>query len=191
MAQSQAHAPLLTALGSWDFKGDTGRVLDLGCGNGLLLEKVTLRYPALEPCGVEMDKERFFSAYEKLGDLGQIACGDLGDTSLWDADMYDLVLLYPGRLTELSDEVKVRAREHLLTHSKAILLYAYSDNFGQQPFSEMVAELDLPSEWKQWPIEAQPVAIAMLVTREGIVEQGEEDENINERTVVSACTSVG
>lgn len=109
-----AHDTLLSVL-----PPETGFLLDLGCGNGRLLERA--QELGWTVTGVENDNARAGSA--KI----PVRRGDLLDVSLWKGD-FDVIAFMPGRLLEeqtLWDRDLVRSA--LKSQAKAVLLYAYGD----------------------------------------------------------------
>jgi SAM-dependent methyltransferase len=114
-----------------------GSVLDLGCGNGALLDRFGRRYPGAKLIGVEKDADR---ARRKVG-RARIEVGDLLE---WDGDDVDLALLMPGRLLEVGEEKRVRLLRWLHAHAGAILAYAYGDWLERcGSFSELLAAAGL------------------------------------------------
>ena len=80
-----------------------GAVLDLGCGNGALLERLCERCPGITPVGLERDPERAAHAPElSPGLAGAVVVGDLLQTeAIWqEGRRYAMPLLMPGRLVE-------------------------------------------------------------------------------------------
>jgi SAM-dependent methyltransferase len=125
-AMEQSHDALLTALKSL---APPKNVLDLGCGNGLLLEKICRLFPGAVPHGVELDTTRAMRAYDLLQGLGGFVYpGSLYDLSLWDKS-YDLNVFMPGRIApaEIKDETKVKAIVEQLRKIPIHLMYDYGD----------------------------------------------------------------
>jgi hypothetical protein len=128
-AMCEAHAPILLtaahALGS-----EVSRVLDLGCGNGALLEEIGALCPNMVPHGVERDAEPIDHARFLRPDLARsILHGDLFEAeALWaDGQRYSLALLMPGRLLEAEPEQASRLRARLADQCDHVLVYAYGD----------------------------------------------------------------
>jgi len=163
-AMDAAHDVLLAALSAGRFQ--PGVVYDPGCGNGLLLEKICAMHPQLTPAGVDADRLRALAAKRRLSQ-GDFSFGDLHDPKVRPGGPFELVVLYPGRLTEESDlSRRAATREHLL-NAKWILCYAYSDNL-QRPLVELMQEAGIPVEIGKTHT-STPTAEAMLVE---LVEEG-------------------
>jgi SAM-dependent methyltransferase len=125
----QAHDVLLEALEGTEL--DPGSdVLDLGCGNGLLVEKVVTRYVGVTPHGVELNTERAKAAYDRLPG-GFVFLGDIRDLGLWDQE-YDLIIFMPGRLKEMSEDDRLKVMQQLIKAPR-ILLYTYQDHHVEFP----------------------------------------------------------
>jgi Methyltransferase small domain len=102
-----------------------GQVLDLGCGNGALAQRIAQAAGDVTALGVEQDPVRAASARRRLGG----AAVELGPISgAWPGTPpYALVLLMPGRLTEATPEEAAALRSRLEREAEAVLLYAYDD----------------------------------------------------------------
>jgi len=123
-------------------------------------------HPQLTPAGVDADRLRALAAKRRLSQ-GDFSFGDLHDPKVRPGGPFELVVLYPGRLTEETDlSRRAATREHLL-HAKWILCYAYSDNL-QRPLTELMQEAGIPVEIGKTHT-STPTAEAMLVE---LVEEG-------------------
>jgi hypothetical protein len=128
-AMDAAHAPLLAAANRL-LAEQPGPVLDLGCGNGVLLEKLLAANPAIVPFGIDVDPSRVAHARELLPQWAEnFAAGNLFDTeSVWtDGRRYALALLMPGRLLEVAPTQAARLRARLAQQCDRVLIYAYGD----------------------------------------------------------------
>ena len=176
-AMDAAHDVLLQVLkNNFTWGNCCGAVLDLGCGNGVLLDKICSEYSGMTPHGVEILKDRFFSAYSFLSDTGEIAMGSISNFDLWSKDKYDLVVLMPRRLKELGSDGKA-VREKLLQVTGAFLLYGYGDDIGVRRDAEgkieekggldhLIKHLDLNvDEWNFSEVVETDAASALLATR--------------------------
>ena len=162
-----AHDVLLQVLKNhFEWANSSGAVLDLGCGNGVLLDKICSEYEGLIPHGVEVEKDRFFSAYSLLSDTGEIAMGSISNLDLWSEDKYDLVVLMPRRIEELGSE-GIGVREKLLQVTDTFLLYGYGDDITKDGgLDNLNKHLDLPvDEWKFLEVIKTDAASALLAVR--------------------------
>jgi hypothetical protein len=108
---------------------DGRNVLDLGCGNGVLLKKIRSGANVV-PFGIEVAAERAEHASGVLGELaGNIVCGDMfNDERIWqDGRRYSLAIVMPGRLLEANPEQAMTLRGRLLAQCDRILVYAYGE----------------------------------------------------------------
>ena len=92
------------------------RVMDLGCGNGVLARRIASESWA---GGVEADPARAKRAEARLD---HVLVSDL--TSNWVEYQPDLVLLMPGRIIESDDPEAIRAQVRRVPR---VLVYAYGD----------------------------------------------------------------
>ena len=135
-AMNEAHAPiveLVTAV----FPQQPARILDLGCGNGALLQAICKENSLIEPFGLDAIKNRVDHAKQLLPEFGSnFVVADMFAESGWldndhfgklRADYFNLVLLMPGRLIEASPEQAETLKLNLKKFSQRILVYAYGD----------------------------------------------------------------
>jgi len=124
----QAHAPIVE-LAVQALGGQGGRVLDLGCGNGVLLGTIRARVgDSLIPYGIDREPlhihhaRQLFPAFAdnfRLGDLS-------GDDDLWrSAGPFRLIIVGVTRLLEIPPDHAARLRTHLREQSQHLLVYAY------------------------------------------------------------------
>jgi len=126
--QDAAHAVILQAVSKVMASKPIGKVLDLGCGNGRLLQKILSLAPWLVPCGVEQDRSRFEKASERLKAYSpHLYYGDINDHSVgkapyWDAP-YCLALVSVNRIreTEQADQLLT----NLANACDSIIFYSY------------------------------------------------------------------
>jgi SAM-dependent methyltransferase len=122
------HRPLvLMALSA--LAGCRGNVLDLGCGNGALIEKICSANAALIPFGIEIKRERLAHASELLPQFSEnFIPGDFFNLGLWDSrKRYVLAILMIGRLLEVPRERSNGFIAALKKCCDQILVYVYPD----------------------------------------------------------------
>lgn len=128
-AMESAHRPILDlALATMGTTG--GTVVDLGCGNGALLQKLCDANAKIIPYGIEVEHDRFSHIATLLPQFAEnFVCGNLfTKKSLWQSGkQYDLALLMPGRLLEMDLQQANWLKQRLRQHCKQILIYAYGD----------------------------------------------------------------
>jgi hypothetical protein len=129
-AMLDAHDVLMSvAPGSSDLS--IRAVLDLGCGNGVLLQRAAMRWPGVQLNGVELAPDRWRSAESRIP--GDVRPGNIADLSLW-PDVYDLAFFMPGRLNEMSTTQQNAVLDQL-GKVPQVVLYAYGDQVGKADFS--------------------------------------------------------
>ena len=127
MAMDEAHKPIVDLAHA--SIGETGTVLDLGCGNGALLKKICGPRPSLIPFGVDVDETKLDHARQVLPAFAAnfIAGSMFHGIPLDDDTVYSLVLLMPGRLLEADDASARQLRSWLVGHFHHLLIYAYGE----------------------------------------------------------------
>ncbi len=120
---------------------DAGFVLDLGCGNGLLLERLTKKYAFLQAVGVELDGGRASRARIRHG--GGIYQVDVTDVSAYLGN-YQLVFLSLNRLKELDHAAGYLLLRRLSQHTQYLFLYSY-DKWSDQHDNLISEHYDLVS----------------------------------------------
>jgi SAM-dependent methyltransferase len=110
-----------------------GAVLDLGCGNGALLAKITRSAPDLVPFGIDIDPMRIAHARELQPEFADnFVAGDLFEETPWrDGRRYALAIVMPGRFLEVDPGRAERLRARLRQHCDRVLVYAYGDWLGE------------------------------------------------------------
>ena len=129
VAMREAHRPIVE-LARTVLDGTGGDVLDLGCGNGALLEELVAASPGVVPFGVDLDARRIHHAqllHPHVADHFQV--GDLLDDQVLGpaTRRFALVLLMPGRLLEASPAAADALRRRLRAGGHRLLVYAYAD----------------------------------------------------------------
>ncbi|WP_437733299.1 class I SAM-dependent methyltransferase [Sorangium sp. So ce1335] len=120
------HARIVSFLEPLLSQGAT--VLDLGCGNGELLRKITECEATVTPFGVDLGPEKIDRAKETFpGRRGNFVAADLFCYPALEARAFDVVLLMPGRLLDVSTQVAAGFRDWLEGHCTDLILYAYDD----------------------------------------------------------------
>jgi hypothetical protein len=137
------HAPIV-ALAREALAGVDGAVLDLGCGNGALLEKVGRGRDGLVPHGIERRAEALAHVREILPrHADRFVRASLYDPAIWSSGRrYALAILMVGRLLE-GDRGRAEAlRAAVLAACDRVLLYAYQ-GFSREPLEELAARAGL------------------------------------------------
>jgi hypothetical protein len=125
----EAHRPIID-IARRILAGQSGAVLDLGCGNGALVHTICANVPGLVPYGVEMDSVRVRHARLLAPAFGEnIIEGNIFDAeSVWATPIgYLLAILMPGRLLEVDRERARALRKHIDRHCQYLLVYAYPE----------------------------------------------------------------
>jgi uncharacterized protein len=128
-AMDQLHRPIVD-LAREALSGMSGNVLDLGCGNGMLLKKVCEGRGDLKPHGVDCNRSALGHARQVMPEFADsFTHGDLFDVELWDRGPghYALALFMPGRLREAPPDRAKKVLDHLRSSSSRVLVYAYPD----------------------------------------------------------------
>ncbi|NEQ66796.1 MAG: hypothetical protein F6K21_15080 [Symploca sp. SIO2D2] len=128
-AMENAHKPIVE-LAANTLADCGGNVLDLGCGNGVLLKKICEANSEAIPFGIEIDSSRVKHTPLLLPEFADnFICGDMfEDDSLWsDSRRYKLAILMPGRLIEAGSERSAKLKEQLKKHCDNLLVYAYGE----------------------------------------------------------------
>ncbi len=165
-AMNEAHAVLLEATPIDELAaGDT--VLDLGCGNGRLLQRLAALVPAnLELYGIEAVADRCRRARLNGGRVLTVYQGSMFDPEIWGALAPDLVYFMPGRLleeTRLEPGVTLRG---LLRQSPRAVFYAYGDWLEKGGILELLQKVWLEEGWETvGTVDTAPNAQAILARR--------------------------
>jgi hypothetical protein len=125
----RAHVPIVGAARA-ACAGKQGGVIDLGCGNGVLVKKICELDPHLIPYGIDSIGTRVDRAKMLMPNhAGNFICGELAvETGIWRGDRsYMLALLMPGRLLEMTSGQGKQLRSYLRSKVERVLVYAYGD----------------------------------------------------------------
>lgn len=127
MAMDEAHRPIVELVHTTI--GETGTVLDLGCGNGALLKKICGPRPNLIPFGMDLDVTKLEHARLLQPAFAEnFVAGSMFDGIPLDGDtVHSVVLLMPGRLLEVDEAWAAQLRSWLQGHFQHLLVYAYGD----------------------------------------------------------------
>lgn len=121
-SESMRHAHKDIILTMKDRLPENARVLDLGCGNGMLLRRLKLYRPDIKIAGVDINKEAIGHAPFLSG---KWKAGKIQDVAMWRDFNPDAVLFMPGRLSEMTPEESTAVIAAL--HGIQIYFYQYAD----------------------------------------------------------------
>lgn len=137
-AMEASHNVILRAIDK-TFLG-VGTVLDIGCGNGLLLEKISNQFHYLSPAGVEMEEDRYKAATARLG--GRIIYGNVYSTiGFLGGILYELVLISVNRLIEVEREQAELLVKQLRDSTRYLIVYTY-DGWKQETDKLLLENFD-------------------------------------------------
>jgi 2-polyprenyl-3-methyl-5-hydroxy-6-metoxy-1,4-benzoquinol methylase len=129
LAMDRAHQPIVElAVATLSGRGDN--VLDLGCGNGALLQKILEANPDVVPFGLDFEAEPVEHARLLLPEYADnFRQGDMfqSDWPWSEGRRYALIILMPGRLLEVEPQRAAGLREQLREYCDQLLVYAYGD----------------------------------------------------------------
>lgn len=152
-AMESAHNLMLQAVDLIDLPNKN--VLDLGCGNGIFIEKLynkvidkhNDRFSAL-PCGVELAEHRIKSAMDRLH-FGKLWWADMFAVETWTEDNYGVTALMPMRLIEYRRDADVEnLKQGLAKNTQFLLLYLTSDAKEQITMAQVVERTGLDAHWE-------------------------------------------
>jgi len=146
-AMDHFHQVIIDAIGDMKYIPG-GNVLDLGCGNGVLLGRVVGDRVDLLPHGVEADRQRCMSAATTIH-WGVFTMGSIFDLNTWKEDAYSLVLLMPGRLLETTRATAEQVRKQLYDKTDLVLINLTCDWTQQYGSIENIMKVTgLDQEWE-------------------------------------------
>lgn len=146
-AMDHFHQVVLDAMGDMKYI-PAGNVLDLGCGNGVLLGRVVGDRTDLIPHGVEMDRQRCMSAATNIH-WGIFTMGSIFDLTKWNEPAYSVVLLMPGRLLETTQTTASEVRKQLYEKTDLLLINLTCDWTQQySSINNIMKVTGLDQEWE-------------------------------------------
>ena len=146
-AMDHFHEVVVEAIGNMKYV-PSGNVLDLGCGNGVLLGRVVGDRADLIPHGVEMDRQRCMSAATTIH-WGYFTLGNIFDLNTWKEDYYSMVLLMPGRLMETAKETAEAFRKQLYDKTDLLLINLTCDwTVKYKTIDNMMVLTGLDKDWE-------------------------------------------
>ncbi len=142
-AMDEAHLPILHFMKD-ALPKQKATVLDLGCGNGILLQKIAQTYPQTTPFGLDIVAENIRHAQQlQTAYATHFVCGDMFKPSIFtQLDVqFDLVALMLGRLAEVDNTAQDFLKNFLKEKARRILVYAYDDYLKTFNSLEALAKL--------------------------------------------------
>lgn len=126
-AMDEAHRPIVEL--AVKTLGESGTMLDLGCGNGALLKKIRDQRPGVIPFGMDIEPRKLAHAGELQPEFAEnFLAGSMFEGVPLDADtVYSLIILMPGRLLETDAGQAGRLRGWLRGHFEHLLVYGYGE----------------------------------------------------------------
>jgi hypothetical protein len=143
-AMHALHRPLV-ALARDELTDVAGHIIDLGCGNGALLEKICRERDRLTPHGIDVNPQAVDHTREILpGFTENFRCGDFFATDIWAAAdrSYAMAILMIGRLLEVPHADAQRLLEVLAKKAERLLMYMYP-GYSDDDFEPLVTRLGL------------------------------------------------
>jgi uncharacterized protein len=125
----RAHEPIVRLAQGVLGDRDGASVLELGCGNGLLLQEIVSGVRAV-PFGIEVDAGKARRADAALRAFGGRALADDLFTSeaIWLGQVFDLAIVSASAFLEGPANLVKQLRARLAQRSRLLLIYAYSDD---------------------------------------------------------------
>jgi hypothetical protein len=133
-----------------------GSVLDLGCGNGIFVEKLHKKINTMHndefatmPCGLEIDETRIKSAMDRIY-YGKVWWADMFAKDTWDTENYSLITFMPGRILEQSSERIEEIKwlvETLPEKTEYLLVYLTTEWKEKYSIQEVMEQCGMSSHW--------------------------------------------
>ncbi|MDA7980489.1 MAG: radical SAM protein [Pirellulales bacterium] len=129
----RAHSPLvaecLRVLSS--VRPEGGKIVDLGCGNGVLLRKIATHRADLAVAGIDLNRSSIERAIKSgNGQPKHFVSGDMFDVDMLTRRIgsnIDVCIVMLGRLSEVETEKAQRLLEWLSENVSYVLVYCYAD----------------------------------------------------------------
>jgi SAM-dependent methyltransferase len=137
----------------------TGNVLDLGCGNGVLVNKICQRNGDLIPWGVDISSPNIAHARLLTSRFSDnfVVSDIFDDCVVWTENHeFQLVILSLVRLTEVDQGRAEKLLRRIREHAKTLLVYAYD---GDGSLQELARKTGVTLSGQQL---GENVAIAQL-----------------------------
>lgn len=132
-AMDDAHSVVLAVVARTKITNE--KIIDLGCGNGILLSKIGDMFPDAQLSGVESSQARWGRAVSRLNGSVQLMNGDLHDDTYWQPP-YGLTLISVMRLLEVDVDKKDELLERIARGSEHLIIYCYEDRDLNVSWSE-------------------------------------------------------
>ncbi|MGC2697162.1 MAG: hypothetical protein WA738_15360 [Candidatus Angelobacter sp.] len=113
--------------------GHTGKILDLGCGNGCLVAAIASRFQGVTPWGVECVPDRANrgrSTLERAGGRLYVSSIFSLDQPWFNHEPYLLTMLMIGRLIEVDVQTQRTLIRDIERNTRLLLLYTYGDSLS-------------------------------------------------------------
>ncbi len=136
-----AHRPIIELAGSI-LAGQQGNIVDLGCGNGLLLKSICGANPRITPFGIDRELESIEHANLLFPDLQKnFVAGDMFMyKQLWASRRYDCAILMAGRLLAVKSDMARTLKRNIQLRCNRLLVYAYSDSIERHGDLQTIAK---------------------------------------------------
>lgn len=151
-AERTAHAVVLRAARHLP-ASLAGAVLDLGCGNGKLVQELCAMADGRVAMGVEIDASRAAKAQHRLG-TDHVTHGSISGSWPDPKGSFRLILLMPGRLLEITDDERTQMLQRL--RGCPLVVYAYGDWLVRGKGLTRLAQSTLGASWMIGAIERGP-----------------------------------
>lgn len=146
-AMDHFHQVILDAIGNMKYI-PAGDVLDLGCGNGILLGRIVGDRIDLIPHGVEINRQRCMSAATTIH-WGVFTMGSIYDLTTWNQPAYSMIALMPGRLLETTNTDSAEVRKQLYEKTDLLLINLTSDWTRKYESIENIMKItELDEQWE-------------------------------------------
>jgi hypothetical protein len=140
ISMDRLHAPIV-ALARRATEGLSGKVIDLGCGNGALLAKICEGRGDLIPFGVDRNPDAIRNAQSVHADRpGAFRRGEVFDAGGWGRERpFTLAILMLGRLLERPPEQAQALLSDLRNACNNVLLYVYP-GWSKDSFASLLTQ---------------------------------------------------